>query len=293
MFYDIVRTVCHPAFVWRRARSRDVLPLTSREAVMCGSAGIARIDAPSSAGMVAFPAGTFWMGSDAGGEAERPRHQVFLDAYHIGAAPVTNAQFTEFVAATGYQTTAEREPGATSRVAARRTWRSFATADRAEHPVVCVSWFDASAYAHWCGKRLPAEAEWERAAGGGAQMFPWGDDPPTGDVANWDPARAAGEMPPTTPVGAYPPNPLGLFDLTGSVWQWCADWYAEDYYSLDESGRNPRGPVNGQCRVRRGGAFNVREAFRLRCANRGAMLPHLSWPNLGFRCASSTGALGG
>jgi formylglycine-generating enzyme required for sulfatase activity len=236
--------------------------------------------------MIAIPAGSFWMGSEDGSGAERPRHQVFLSDYRIDARPVTNAEFAAFVAATGHVTTAERcNPAAAG---AAHSWRSFSTPARSSHPVVCVSWEDAVAYAAWLGKRLPTEAEWERAARGGIEgaLYPWGDELPSAQLTNWEPAPDSGTLLPTAPVGHYPPNALGVFDMTGAVWQWCADWYAEDYYSSGAS-ENPRGPLEGQYRVRRGGAFNVREAFRLRCANRGAMPPDQAWPNLGFRCAVS------
>jgi len=231
--------------------------------------------------MIQIPGGPFWMGGNEGSQAEQPTHEVFLDDYCIDATLVTNEDFSRFVDATGYRTSAEQ------RFSNGRTWRTFSILERSNHPVVCVSWHDANAYARWLDKRLPSEAEWEKAAKGGCEsVYSWGNEPPRADLTNWLPAPTSGGSLPTAPVKAYPPNPFGLFDMTGTVWQWCADWYAEDYYSSGVPA-NPLGPPRGEYRVRRGGAFNVREAFRLRCANRGAMLPDQSWPNLGFRCAMS------
>jgi formylglycine-generating enzyme required for sulfatase activity/Fe-S cluster biogenesis protein NfuA len=208
----------------------------------------------------------------------------------MDASLVSNGQFLRFTEATGYRTTAEcacESPSPTS----NRVWRSFCSEQRLDHPVVMVSWHDAVAYATWAGKRLPTEAEWEMAARGGLvqAQFPWGDRAPDSDVANsmrtMDRSLPAG-APPTIPVTATKPNALGLHDMAGNVWQWCADWYGEHYYS-ESSQSNPRGPVTGEFRVRRGASWNIRESFRLRCANRGAMRPDSSWPNLGFRCAWS------
>ncbi len=243
-----------------------------------GSAAFADV----SNAMIQIGGGPFWMGSDEGSHAERPRHEVFLDDYCIDEALVTNRDFSRFVAATGYRTSVEQ------RCNNGRTWRTFSTPERSNHPVVCVSWHDAVAYAAWVGKKLPSEAEWEKAAKGGCEcaVYPWGDQPPREDLTNWMPTSQPGALLPTRPVKQYAPNPFGLFDMTGAVWQWCADWFDEDYYSLGVSA-NPLGPPRGEYRARRGGAFNVREAFRLRCANRGAMVPDQSWPNLGFRCAVS------
>jgi sulfatase modifying factor 1 len=244
-------------------------------------------------GMVLIPEGSFLMGSEEGSEFEKPVHDVHLDAYYMDATPVTNAQFAAFVEATGYRTTAERleriltiqEGGAQSPEA---SWRTFATRGREDHPVTYVSWYDASAYAKWVGKRLPTEAEWEKAARGGVEgkRFPWGDESPGDGRANWNRRQSEDEPTPTLPVRSFPPNGYGMYDMVGNVWEWCADWYVDPYYVVSEA-RNPKGPDVGEYRVRRGASWNVREDFRLRCSNRGAMLPDRAWPNLGFRCAAS------
>jgi formylglycine-generating enzyme len=237
--------------------------------------------------MVLIPEGSFTMGSEMVA-AEQPRRTGWIDAIWMDATPVTNAQFRAFVEATHYVTTAERRATRPESDAPPRhgTWVRFAGADRDGHPVVCVSWYDAHAYACWAGKRLPTEAEWEKAARGGLQdaLYPWGMSPPDESRVNWQRADSdtIGEVP-TVPVGQFKPNAFGLFDMVGHVWHWCADWYDEFAYR-DASPINPRGPEHGVYRVRRGGSWNVREAFRLRCANRGAMNPEHAWPNIGFRC---------
>jgi len=255
--------------------------------------------APAKRGMAFIPAGEFWMGGEDGSEAEKPAHKVWLDAYYIDAVPVTNAQFAQFIRETGYSTTSEQlkrlldaddqVDGEGAPAKCSYSWRDFASAGREDHPVVCVSWFDAERYATWAGKRLPTEAEWEGAARGGLERksFPWGDEQPDEHLVNWNRATALVQIPPpTTQVSSFAPNGYGCFDMVGNVWQWCDDWY-DDYAYRDGHDRNPHGPAQGLYKTRRGGAWNVREAFRLRCSNRGAMYPEYFWPNLGFRCAWS------
>ena len=242
-----------------------------------------------SVGMVIIPAGTFLMGSEGWGEFEKPIHEVYLDDFWMDETPVTNRQFAEFVRKTGYQTEAERVGAAWGYRDGQYSlipglcWRSYALPDREEHPVVLVSWNDALAYANWAGKRLPTEAEWEKAARGGlvGTLYPWGDQSPDGTQSNF--AKTPSEIPPTTPVKNFPPNGYGLYDMVGNVWQWCADWYGQNYYA-ESPNKNPQGPKAGLHRVRRGGSWNVIQAFRLRCANRGAMEPSAATPNIGFRC---------
>jgi formylglycine-generating enzyme required for sulfatase activity len=238
------------------------------------------------------PAGVVTIGDVNASPAERPVHQVTLDPFYLDATEVTNIDFGTFVAATGFRTTAEclDSTGVADQalaIAQGRTWRTFATGGRELHPVVCVSWHDAVAYAHWAGKRLPTEAEWEAAARGGlaGKLYPWGDAPPDRERCNWDRADAFGDgRLPTAVSRELTPNGFGLQSMAGNVWEWCADWFGESYYG-SSAAVNPAGPVSGEYRVRRGGAWNVREAFRLRCANRGAMQSDAHWPNLGFRCA--------
>jgi sulfatase modifying factor 1 len=233
----------------------------------------------SQAGMIVIPAGEFVMG-DSEGEAEGPAHTVFLNAFSIDENPVTNQEFARFVQETGLTTTAT--------LAGRQDWTAHAGPGRDQHPVVLVSWSDAEAYAHWAGKRLPTEAEWEKAARGGlvGRQFPWGDEMPTERHVNWNRTYNAGGELPTTAAGTFPPNSFGVRDMAGNVWEWCDDWYSDSTYTA-EPRHNPTGPESGTYRVRRGASWNIREAFRLRCGNRGAMPPDSYHSNLGFRCACS------
>jgi formylglycine-generating enzyme len=239
------------------------------------------VDVAHDGQMVRVPTGEFVMGCDEG-EAEKPAHSVVLDEFWIDAAPVTNAEFSRFIRESGYVTTAT--------AARRQDWSSYARIERQRHPVVQVSWHDAAAYAQWAEKRLPTEAEWEKAARGGlvGQLFPWGDALPSAELVNWNRVCEDGAELPTTAVASFPPNAYGIYDMAGNVWEWCNDWYDDNAYASAER-VNPSGPVTGTYRVRRGASWNVREAFRLRCANRGAMPPESYHPNLGFRCARSSG----
>ncbi len=246
----------------------------------------------ANSGMVLIPAGVFLMGSEDGGEFEQPVHEVYLDDYWIDETPVTNEQFAAFVEDTGYVTEAERQGAAWGYKDGKFSkipglcWQTYAIPGREDHPVVLVTWNDAKAFAEWAGKRLPTEAEWEKAARGGlvGKLYPWGDEEPDGSQSNF--AKPPAEIPPTTPVKQFPPNGYGLYDMVGNVWQLCQDWYGALYYA-ESPYKNPTGPQTGEYRVRRGGAWNVIQPFRLRCANRGAIAPNYPVPNVGFRCAKS------
>src|SRR5271157_1813151 len=194
-------------------------------------------------GMVPIPAGCFLMGADDGGEFEGPVHDVDLGDFYLDETPVTNGMFARFVAETDYRTEAERAGQAWGYTGSEfgpivgLGWYSYAVPGREDHPVVLVTWNDASAYARWAGKRLPTEAEWEKAARGGwpGALYPWGHAAPDGTQCNF--AETPCRPPPTTVVKRFPSNDYGLYDMVGNVWQWCADWFATDSY-LTSTRRN-------------------------------------------------------
>ncbi len=259
--------------------------------------------------MVRIPAGEFEMGSATADDPrdERPLHRVYLDEYLIDKYEVTNHQFEKFVTETGYKTEAEKAGVGwyfvtqTPKWEARKgiSWRTFFTPERKDHPVVLVSWNDARAYCDWAGKRLPTEAEWEKAARGtGTRTFPWGEEPPdAGGVnrVNWgrgmrreDLLRDGYEH--TAPVGTFPAgsSPYGCMDMAGNAQEWCNDWYDPDYYSTSRTtGRNPAGPDSGSARVLRGGSA-YSQTNELRCADRFFCPPAAAYDIIGFRSAAGT-----
>jgi formylglycine-generating enzyme required for sulfatase activity len=232
--------------------------------------------------MVHVPAGDFCMGSrdsDASADNdEKPLHSVKLDEFWIDKYEVTNADFAQFVEDTGYQTDAEKE-------GLSKTWRDAAE-DRDNHPVVYVSWNDAVAYCQWLGKRLPTEAEWEKAARGtDDRIWPWesgGDDEDKVNSKDAGPGH-------TTAVGSYPDgaSPYGAEDMAGNAWEWVADWYQRDYYQAAPDHNNPQGPNQGATRVVRGGSWALPQGLT-RCASRFGFLPQVRRDDLGFRCASNS-----
>ena len=247
--------------------------------------------------MVLAPKGKFTMGSENGSSNERPVHTVYLDGYYIDRYEVTNEQFKAFVAATGYKTTAERMGLGYVLVGSERKelrgadWRhprgpGDDLSDRMDHPVVQVSCYDGQAYCTWAGKRLPTEAEWEKAARGtDGRMYPWGDE--------WDPARLNWEeggvldgFVYTAPAGKYPAgtSPYGVHNMAGNVLEWCADRYDNAYYSKSP-GQNPQGPSDGDFRVLRGGSW-YGTRYGARCTLRHKPLAPSGRSDLiGFRCA--------
>jgi len=207
--------------------------------------------------MIAIPTSRFWMGSGRGEgpDNERPQHRVYLNSYFIDKYPVTNAQFEHFVEDTGYLTDAERNDSGL--IADFRgiwkngkgvSWRYYFLAKTMNHPVVLVSPNDAIAYCEWAGKRLPTEAEWEKAARGtDGRKYPWGNAPEPDDTH----ANFMGRG--TKPVGSYSTgvSPYGCFDMAGNVWEWSHDLYDAFYYQKSPES-NPRGADSSSKRVNRG-----------------------------------------
>ncbi|MGA2957487.1 MAG: formylglycine-generating enzyme family protein [Thermodesulfobacteriota bacterium] len=248
-----------------------------------------------------------------GHEREKPVHEVCVDDFYLGKYEVTVGEFRKFVDSTGYRTEAEKGDGCLTLTGVNwkkdrnANWRSPGFPINDKHPVVCVSWNDAVAFARWMegrgGKtyRLPTEAEWEYAArdGGKKMKYSWGDGEPSGNIAdesakrripNWsglwdiwsgyDDGYAY-----TAPVGSFRPNGLGMYDMMGNVWEWCADWYDRNYYQNSPKD-NPRGPGNGQKRLLRGGSWFY-DPWNVRATNRFWLDPADPFVDNGFRLGAS------
>jgi formylglycine-generating enzyme required for sulfatase activity len=256
--------------------------------------------------MVLIPGGSFRMGTDDGMPFEAPVHEVLVKPFWMDEHEVTVAEYTTFVEATDYKTDAEKfgssgvfnirsgEWAMTEGADWRHPEGRNSVADMNE-PVVQISWYDAAAYAKWAGKRLPTEAEWEFAARGGLEgkKYAWGDElrPGGKPVANWWQGRFPEQntvedgFPMRAPVMSFPPNGYGLYDVSGNVWEWCADWYADNYYGNSPHDK-PTGPATGDERVIRGGSWMCAENFctNYRVAARSHSTPNTGLNNLGFRC---------
>jgi len=222
------------------------------------------------------PAGCFQMGNgfSDGYHLEKPVHEVCLDGFSIAKYDVTVADFSNFVQGSGYITEAESSGGCyvhdgiSWNMNPKANWRNPGFKQENNHPVVCVTWKDAAQYAEWLSRkdkmtyRLPTEAQWEYAARGGGKVerYAGGDDV---DALAWHSANADGT---THPVGLKKPNALGLYDMSGNVWQWTGDWYSQSYYRQSPRD-NPKGPSEGTKRVFRGGSWfydarGVRASYR-------------------------------
>ncbi len=234
--------------------------------------------------MVLIPAGVFPMGVPAGdrdgGRDEYPRHEVFLDAYFIDQFEVTNARYLNFVKATGH-----RIPSHPTNPS-RSLWQGMEISESlADRPVVNVDWYDAAAYCQWAGKRLPTEAEWEKAAKGTTdRRFPWGNVEPTDKHLNYN-QRWIGEKT-LMPVGSYEAgkSPYGVYDMAGNVWEWVNDWYSARYYE-NSPAHNPKGPERGTKKVLRGAGWQS-ETPTVRIFTRVESDPTNRNESTGFRCAA-------
>jgi formylglycine-generating enzyme required for sulfatase activity len=262
--------------------------------------------------MALVAAGDFKMGStDEDLKALAPRHEVYLDAYYVDAYEVTNGLFARFLRETLNQ--AADEPRRYNWVVLRsdidypdRTgwWPTEIMLEESGYqafpgyedlPVNSVAWDAAAEYCAWAGKRLPTEAEWEKAARGGLQekAYPWGDSLPTvGVVFNrlWRDNQVPS---PTVEVRSMMPNGYGLYHMAGNVWEWCSDWYGDAYYGQSPS-TNPKGPTTGEAKVIRGGSW-YNSARALRVAHRSQSRPEIMNDAVGFRCAmdAARGDVGG
>ncbi len=253
------------------------------------------------AGMVLVSAGNFTMGSSLSTD-EQPIHTVYLDAYYIDKYEVTNGQYKQFIDAGGYNNSAywttdgwswKTSNSITQPSSWTNTTLGYNATNGPNLPVVGISWYEAYAYANWAGKRLPTEAEWEKAASSDDQRtYPWGN--------TWDGNKCnhgvygnpyydeSDGYKFTAPVGSYEngKSPYGCYDMVGNVWEWCNDWYDNAYYSNAAANNNPPGPSSGSYRVRRGGSWSDDSYYGdCRCANRGYDYPYDRYGILGFRCA--------
>jgi len=226
--------------------------------------------------LVYVPEGQYTMGSDSGDTDERPEHAVYLDSFWIDQTEVTNAMYARCVQAGAC--TPPLNPSSRTRGS------YFGNPEYDRYPVIYISWYDARVYCAWAGRRLPTEAEWEKAARGvGGHLYPWGDDIPNTNLLNF--FYFIGD---TVEVGSYPAgvSPFGALDMAGNVGEWVADWYAGNFYATSPEMR-PSGPSSGKLRVWRGGAWDSNE-FGVRAINRGSSYPFTSNNLIGFRCASRT-----
>jgi formylglycine-generating enzyme required for sulfatase activity len=235
--------------------------------------------APKCDTMVAVPAGSFWMGCNQAKDqscalSEFPFHQVFLDDYEIDRTEVTQAAYNKCILA-GICDASYLTPG-----------RGWDPVNRGMYPVT-VGWEAAKTYCAWVGKRLPTEAEWEKAARGeDGRVYPWGNtDPSTCWVVTGEGGpRGEGGPSPVCSKSPLGDSPYGLCDMAGNVEEWVADWYLEDYYAASPSD-DPTGPEAGEGRVLRGGAFPKMHLYYLRTSSRRSALA--AYSTTGLRCARS------
>jgi len=201
---------------------------------------------------------------------EEPRHEVFLEPFFMDKYEVTQAEFKRLMGSIPSIEPVFRGPN---------------------RPVVNVTWDKAKAYCEKVGKRLPTEAEWEKAAKGGRDtIYPWGNNFENGKanicdthcITEWKRDEFDDGYKFTSPVGQYPPNGYGLYDMAGNVWEWVADWFGIDYYK-NAPGKNPQGPAGGKTRVARGGSWDSKPDMS-RTANRYYKYPKERLWDFGFRC---------
>jgi formylglycine-generating enzyme required for sulfatase activity len=224
--------------------------------------------------MVLVPAGEFSMGSPEGDPDEKPAHKVLINAFLMDKYEVTVKQYAAFLQESGGDRPSE--------------WKTMNKTSNQNRPVMGVDWAEAARYCKWAGKRLPTEAEWEKAARGtDGRLYPWGNDPPTPLHANYG-KKEWNNHEALVPVGTLEAgkSPYGIYDMAGNVWEWVSDWYDHDYYKHSPS-ESPAGPSTGGFKVIRGGSWNT-SARNLRAADRYFDPPSFRSQYVpGFRCAKT------
>ena len=262
---------------WRRRRLKRIAATVAGVIAVCAVFYYAmngqaknQLVGKDGAPAVLIPAGTFIWGDN----EESPRRELFVDSFYLDKHEVTVARYADFLKATG-------------NVSPPEEWQTVNLKTQAALPVVGVDWQDASGYCRWAGRRLPTDAEWERAARGlDERKYPWGNEPPSAEHARFaknyqnsvyqDGVAAVG----THPKGA---SPFGIDDLSGNVWEWVADWFTESFSPTDR--RNPKGPASGTDKVLRGGGwYDAPE--RLTVTKRMHAPPGHRDDSVGFRCAT-------
>lgn len=226
--------------------------------------------------MVLVPAGTFTMGApdEIGDKDEHPQHDVHLKDFYMDQYEVTVERYQRFLNENN-----RAEP---------KYWDQVVLSRDGQKPVVGIAWHDARDYCQWAGKRLPTEAEWEKAARGtDHRTYPWGNDAPNSSIAHfgkvYEPEKTYEEK--LKEVGSFDhgQSPYGVYDMVGNVWEWVEDWYGKDYYQKSP-GKNPLGPSSGEMKVIRGGSWYSDQRF-LRSTLRGWFLPTSRIASYGGRCA--------
>ncbi|MDP1623281.1 MAG: formylglycine-generating enzyme family protein [Bacteroidales bacterium] len=250
--------------------------------------------------MIQVEGGTFMMGSNSGNENETPAHKVMVSSFSIGKYEVTFGEYKIFVDSTGYKTDAEQhdtvriKQGLPPREKNHGTWNRYATGIPVTptdtlYPVANISWNDAMAYCSWLSKktgkkfRLPTEAEWEFVAKGGIKSkgFNYAGGNNLDEVA-WHIGNSRIKL---HMIGKKTPNELGIYDMSGNIEEWCADWYSDSYFKTSPE-KNPAGPGHGTYRVLRGGSWRSGES-RMTITFRNHELPFNNALVLGFRLALS------
>jgi formylglycine-generating enzyme required for sulfatase activity len=255
--------------VWKRALTAVLIAaIPAALFYLAGSLGKESVG-KDGAPMVLIPAGNFFMGDD----EESPRRAIYVDAFYLDQYEVTVARYAEFLKATGNL----KKPA---------DWPEDNLKDFGNFPVIGVDWHDAESYCRWAGKRLPTEAEWEKAArGNDGRKYPWGDDAPTSSHARFAISGSNSVYRDgISQVGNHPKGvgPFGVYDLAGNAWEWIADWYSPSFSRAEV--QNPKGPDSGTAKVLRGGGWSD-GAERITTTKRMYANPQERAEDIGFRCA--------